>query len=127
MQDIMTDAEKPVKESGPASLKMSNKNPVAAEVEKSRTKIKGISRAGKEKSFSTGRKRVSIKVRSPEARSAETALSRPIKTGAIFNTVSNPRSVPAVKRSKTGSFFIIPERIMEKMTKGIIKLEKKRR
>ena len=55
------DALNPIKESGPASLKISSKNPVAAEVEKSRTKIKGISLAGKEISFSRGRNRFSKK------------------------------------------------------------------
>lgn len=121
------DAVKPTKESGPDSLNISSKNPVAADVEKRRTKIKGINWEGKENNFFAGRKRCSRKVKKPDARRADTALIKPIKEGAIFNTVRNPRSVPEVNKSKTGSLFNIPESIIVKMTKGIAKLEKKRR
>ena len=117
------DALNPIKESGPASLKISSKNPVAAEVEKRRTKIKGISLAGKEISFSRGRNRFSKKWSIPDARRADTALIRPISAGAVFNTVRNPRSVPSVKRSKTGSFFNMPDKMIRKITNGMIKSE----
>jgi len=51
----MTEPVNPAKESGPYSLKISSKNPVAAEVEKSRTTMRGIKRAGKNSSFSRGK------------------------------------------------------------------------
>lgn len=127
MQDIIIEAEKPAKESGPLSLKMSRRNPVAAEVENKRMKMSGTSRAGKENIRSKGRKSDSRKVNKPDARRAETALIKPISAGAVLSTVRKPRSVPVVKISKTGSLFKIPEKIRIKMTKGMIKSEKKRR
>lgn len=117
----------PAKESGPISLKISRRNPVAAEEENRRTKIRGMRRAGKENACSKGVKSDSKKERIPQARRAETALMRPISAGAVFNTVRKPLSVPDVNKSKTGSFFKIPESRITDITNGMIKSEKKRR
>lgn len=93
---------------------------MAAEVEKRRIKVRGINLAGKWMAFSRGVKRVSKKSRIPDARRAETAVMRPIRVGAVFKTVRNPRSVPLVKQSKTGIFLQSPWMIMKKMMPGII-------
>lgn len=122
----MIEAANPRKESGPYSRKISSRKPVAAEVEKSRTKTRGTKREGRKIIFSRGRKTFSRKSSIPEARRADTAVINPIKVGAILITVRNPRSVPEVKRSNTGNFLIKPERIMRKTAKGMIKLERKR-
>ena len=122
----MTDDAKPKKESGPHSRKISSRKPVAAEVEKRRIKIRGTRREGTKISFSSGKKTLSRNSSIPEARRADTALINPMSVGAILITIPKPRSVPEVKRSKTGSFLITPERMIVKIAKGIIKLERKR-
>lgn len=101
------EAVKPIYESVPYVLNISNKSAFAPEAENILRKESGrisdgISEVENGNNFLTVVKKLQISSSAPELRKIPTATSSPIKEGDISKTVRSPCFAPLRKRSNTG-------------------------
>ncbi len=118
----MTEERKPGSESGPDVLKISRRNPVAAEAENNFAKITGRTSFGILKRVPIGLNKFTNKSNAPEERKICMAKNRAIKVGATSITILKPSLTPFKKGSYISFLVNTPYKMIEKIRNGKIKL-----
>jgi len=95
----------PILESGPNSLKISRRNPVAALAENRRTTASGTSCTGNPIPAKSLPRISESHLRKPDARRIPTAVISPTSVGRIANAVWIPSPAPRTKSPYASLFF----------------------